>query len=137
MTEYQKKSLNTVEVPVAEKKTQTNQFASFLKLCGSFDKTKPAPSEKSTFEQALSNYKSEIKHSTSTFDQFWKEHKHFSLSVFVKKYSIIPATSVAVESAFSEANYVQRKERSRLSPKNLMASMCLKSIYRSNIFDSL
>jgi hypothetical protein len=55
------------------------------------------------------------------FRKFWYENKFkFSRLVeVVKKYSIIPASSVASESAFSEANYIQRKERASLSSKNL------------------
>ena len=49
------------------------------------------------------------------------------LASAVRKYCIIPASSVAVESAFSEANFIQRKERSSLSSKNLRYTLVLKT----------
>ena len=38
-------------------------------------------------------------------------------------YNIIPASSVPSEVSFSIANYIERKERSRLAPKTLEMSM--------------
>lgn len=70
----------------------------------------------------------------SQSDDFSKYWQTFSsklpiLTCFVKSYSIIPASSVASESAFSIANYIQRKERSNLSSKMLQYSMILREFY--------
>jgi hypothetical protein len=59
------------------------------------------------------------------------------LASAVRKYCIIPASSIAVESAFSEANFIQRKERSSLSSKNLRFTLVLKSAKRSTIYKQL
>lgn len=53
----------------------------------------------------------------------------------VRKYCIIQASSVSVESSFSEANFIQRKERNSLSSKTLRYSITLKSAKR--IFKNL
>lgn len=56
---------------------------------------------------------------TSNLQKFWNlyQNKLPMLASVVRNVNIIPATSVASESAFSLANYVQRKERSSLSSK--------------------
>ena len=48
------------------------------------------------------------------------------LSATIKAINIICATSCPSEAAFSVAGYIQRKNRSRLSSKNLRYSMMLK-----------
>jgi hypothetical protein len=53
------------------------------------------------------------------------------------KYCIVPSSSVAVESSFSDANFLQRKERSSLPSKNLRYSSVLKSTYKSTIIEDL
>ena len=62
------------------------------------------------------------------FSEFWyKNEKNMPLlATLVRKYCFIPATSVASESAFSVAGYVNRKERSSLSSDNLTYSMLLR-----------
>ena len=62
------------------------------------------------------------------FSEFWlKNGKNIPLlASLVRKYSFIPASSVASESAFSVAGYVNRKERSSLSSDNLTYSMLLR-----------
>ena len=59
------------------------------------------------------------------------------LASAVRKYCIIPATSVAVELDFSEANFFQRKEKGRLSSRNLKYTLVLKSAKRSTIYIQL
>ena len=69
------------------------------------------------------------------FSTFWKsESKRLPLlASLVRKYCIIPASSVPAESAFSEGNYLQRKERSKLSSKNLRYSLTMRSLIKSNL----
>lgn len=69
------------------------------------------------------------------FEDFWSKNQNKLpiLSSVVRKTNIIPATSVASESAFSIAGYVNRKERSGLSSKNLRYSMLLRDENRINL----
>ncbi len=76
-----------------------------------------------------------IYHQTKTleedFSKYWQSYSgqlHI-LAVFVQHYSIIPASSVSSEAAFSIANYYQRKERSNLSSKSLRYSMILRECF--------
>ncbi len=65
------------------------------------------------------------------FSEFWKknEPKLPILAAFVKRYCLIPASSVPSEAAFSMANYIQRKERSALLSKMLRISMVMKDCF--------
>ena len=56
------------------------------------------------------------------------------LASLVRKYLIIPASSVSSESAFSVANFIQRKERSTLSSKALKKSIILKYAAQNDFF---
>ena len=62
------------------------------------------------------------------FSKYWQifSKKLPILTAFVKRLSIASASSVPSESAFSIANYIQRKERSALSSKQLRYSMILR-----------
>ena len=87
----------------------------------------------------LNYYKKEISINKLDFSNFWKKHStSLPLSASnVRKFCIIPASSVASESSFSEANLIQRKERSSLSSKNLSFSIVIKSAMRSSIYPNL
>ncbi|CAF4960902.1 unnamed protein product, partial [Rotaria sp. Silwood1] len=80
-----------------------------------------------SLKEEFSMYMSTYKQSTD-FETFWNQKQYMLpiLTSFVRRYSIIPATSVASESAFSVAGYVQRKQRSSLSPTTLRYLMLLK-----------
>jgi hypothetical protein len=131
--EYKEDPRNVEHAPI--KKAPSNEYASFKKLCGTYDKPKIVNNISSCIAEELVNFKKSLKNNQNQFEEFWKKNQCSLLINFVKKYSIIPATSVAVESAFSEANFVQRKERSGLSAKALMFSMCLKSYYKFGNLD--
>ena len=62
------------------------------------------------------------------FSHFWEENTKYLplMTSLVRKVSIIPATSVASESAFSIAGYVARKQRSSLSSSSLKYSMLVR-----------
>lgn len=65
---------------------------------------------------------------SDSFQTFWKSVQHDlpGLADLVRSYNMRPATSVASESLFSVASYVQNKHRSRLAPNTLRYSMVLR-----------
>ncbi len=69
-------------------------------------------SDEKRIQDELLFYKKQIESNELSFSDFWKKNCACIplLSSAVRKYCIIPASSVAVESAFSEANFIQRKE---------------------------
>ena len=81
-----------------------------------------------TLKQEFSVYVSTSK-SSRDFQSYWNDKKGALpiLSTFTRRYNCIPATSVASESAFSVAGYVDHKQRASLSPKTLRYLMLLKS----------
>ena len=81
-----------------------------------------------TLKQELSVYISTSR-SWKDFQSYWNEKKTVLpiLSSFTRRYNCIPATSVASESAFSVAGYIDRKQRASLSPTTLRYLMLLKT----------
>jgi hypothetical protein len=67
------------------------------------------------------------------FKEFWCTHRYAfpRLVILVHQYCIIPATSVASESAFSISGFIARKQRSSLSSRSLRHLLVLK--YRKNL----
>jgi len=67
------------------------------------------------------------------FKQFWSTHRQSfpRLITLVYRYCLVPATSVASESAFSIAGFIARKQRSSLSSRTLRHLLVLK--YRKNL----
>ena len=63
------------------------------------------------------------------FRHFWRVHQSSlpRLASLVRRFNICPATSVASESTFSVAGYLQRKQRSSLSPSAMRYSILLKN----------
>jgi hypothetical protein len=123
--------------PATTSKNYTSSMSSFINQfkisCRSSSTTNEAISNVSkkskplTIKQELSLYLSSCKQ-TDEFEKFWDEKQHIlpTLFSFVCRYSIIPATSVASESAFSIAGYIDRKQRSSLSSTTLRYLMLLK-----------
>ncbi|CAF1391925.1 unnamed protein product [Rotaria sp. Silwood1] len=68
-----------------------------------------------------------------TFKEFWSTNGHSfpRLAALVHRYCIVPATSVASESAFSISGFIARKQRSSLSSRTLRQLLVLK--YRKNL----
>ncbi|CAF0827262.1 unnamed protein product [Adineta steineri] len=68
-----------------------------------------------------------------SFKEFWSTHNQSfpRLVTLVRRYSIVPATSVASESAFSVCGFIARKQRSSLSSRTLRQLLVLK--YRKNL----
>lgn len=67
------------------------------------------------------------------FQQFWCAHRNSfpRIASLVYRFSIVPATNVPSESAFSIAGHISRKERSSLSARALRHLLVLK--YRKNL----
>ncbi|CAF1233944.1 unnamed protein product [Rotaria magnacalcarata] len=63
-----------------------------------------------------------------SFQEFWSSYEMElpRLAALVRAYNIRPASSVASESLFSIAGYVQRKQRSSLASNTLRYSMVLR-----------
>lgn len=63
-----------------------------------------------------------------SFERFWNDFQFNlpRLSRLVRSFNVRPATSVASESLFSVAGYVQRKQRSSLAPETLRYSLILR-----------
>jgi hypothetical protein len=106
-----------------------NELELLAEMCGYNASSQPQKKTKTkslTIKEEIGAYSSANKE--LDFSTFWstKSNELPLLTSFVKKYCAIPASSVASESAFSIANYVQRKERSSLSSKNLRYSMILR-----------
>ena len=102
----------------------------FTQLCGLAPTTttssQPAMLRIPTYDEELSLYVAEAKQGDD-FQTFWSTHNGQlpRLSELARRYCLIPTSSVASEAAFSRAGYIQRKQRSSLSPKALQQSMLL------------
>ncbi len=85
-------------------------------------KTKPL-----TLKQEFSLYVSTSAGYTD-FQTYWNEKKAVLpiLSSYARRYNTVPTTSVASESAFSVAGYIDRKQRASLSTTTLRYLMLLK-----------
>ena len=109
---------------------KTNPLEKLANLCGynSTQTTTTTTSHKSfTLDEEISAY-IDAAQSASDFPQFWTSH-HQSLprlSHLVRRVNIIPATSVASESLFSTASFLNRKQRSSLSSRSLRYLLVLK-----------
>ncbi|CAF0861750.1 unnamed protein product, partial [Didymodactylos carnosus] len=79
-----------------------------------------------TIREEIARYISTIEHDTK-FDKYWRENEQIlkRLAALVREYNITPATSVASESSFSVAGYIQRKQRASLAPSTLKYLMFL------------
>lgn len=80
-----------------------------------------------TIQQEIGYYISSIDKDTD-FEEYWKKNQSYLpiLARMVRHYCVMPISSVASESAFSIAGYIQRKQRSSLSPAALRYSMLLR-----------
>lgn len=115
-----------------EKKNNDPLLNSLEKLCGlsKNDSRINGKNQKRTLsiKDEISQYNLLVNEESNDFENFWDEKKELlpKLLKLVKKYSIIPGSSIASESAFSIANFIQRKERSSLSSKNLRLTILLR-----------
>jgi hypothetical protein len=85
-----------------------------------------------SLNEELVSYSSSIKIDTNgkklNFDTFWRNESNSypRIAKFACYANVTTATSVPSESSFSVAGHILRKERSRLSPKNLKYTIILK-----------
>ena len=70
-----------------------------------------------------------MRQNSLNLSDFWNEYKKKFPTLYKKllESNMIVATSVPSESCFSISDYVQRKERSRLTPRNLRFLMFSKN----------
>lgn len=107
---------------------EKNSLADLAEACGvTIDNTKKK-NKKLTIREEIDHYKTTCTKSKLKFEEYWHSKASFLslLASLVRKYCAIPASSVASESAFSIANFIQRKERSALSEDTLRSSMLLR-----------
>lgn len=121
-------SLSLAAAPTRTK-TQT-ALQSFFNKCEYSLSSEEFPSNEVTaltIQQEIATYTSSTKESAD-FEQYWKKHHRQlpRLAGLARRFCIMTATSVASECAFSIAGYVQRKQRSSLSPAALRYSMVLR-----------
>ena len=81
-----------------------------------------------TYRALVNQYNCKNKSNTLSCLTFWKIYEFTLPYLFklAKRYICTPATSVAAEAAFAIASYIARRERSRLTVKNLEITMFLK-----------
>jgi hypothetical protein len=116
-------------IKILEKSSRSDEIDDFNKLCGvSISKENNSFQSLSTKEEIAKYISSKGQYTDIT--KYWSEHEQAlpKLSSLVRKYCMIQASSVASESAFSIANYIQRKERSSLSAENLRYSIFLREM---------
>jgi len=105
---------NSAQIDHGDENSFINDLiADFAKKCGlklaSTQSNKNNHSTQSfTFDQEYAYYSTTFFECNNDFSLYCKKNK--SLSQLVRKYCITPASSVPSDSAFSMANYIQRKE---------------------------
>ncbi len=107
-----------------------NKFRSSCRSTSMDAATAPKPATKAiplTLKQEFSVYVSTSR-SLKDYQTYWNEKKAVLpiLSSYARRYNFIPTTSVASESAFSVAGYINRKQRASLAPTTLRYLMLLK-----------
>ncbi|CAF0754591.1 unnamed protein product [Brachionus calyciflorus] len=113
---------------------EQNSWKSFEIACG-YEEHEERPNHKNglinlSIKDELSQFSLLVRENTDELESFWKKNMALlpKLASLVKKISIIPGSSVASESAFSVANFNERKERSSLSSRNLRFSILLREM---------
>ena len=114
-----------------EKSSRSEEIYDFNKICGILSNISNVSLKILSTKDELAKYIS-TKNQYSDIYAYWRDYKHKlpKLSSLVRKYCMIQASSVASESAFSIANYIQRKERSSLSAENLRYSIFLREMLK-------
>lgn len=124
-------SQSTPSSTAATTRTKTlNAIQTFFNKCEYVFSSEEMSSDRTTtatIQQEIASYVSLVNKATE-FQQFWRNHYRQlpRLASLVRRYCILPATSVACESAFSIAGFIQRKQRSSLAPSALRYLMLLR-----------
>ena len=125
----------TVQNEVSLKKEKIKryyEFGQFFSLCGIEDSSPIQANTKiKTIKQEITRFRQVMKENIKdrdTFEIFWQKNSQefISLTKIMKKFSIIPATSVPSESSYSIAGFIQRKQRASMSGEMLKCSKVLK-----------
>lgn len=104
-------------------------FDEFDRVCGLKSTTESSSgSKRLSVDEEISFFVKAV-HSADHFQHFWKQNQTTlpRLASLVRRYNVCPATSVASESTFSIAGYLNRKQRSSLSSTAMRYSMVLKN----------
>lgn len=117
---------------VCKTKSERTAVNAFLQSVGHESLT--SKGKRATLVEEFRNYRllatkfMELKDTDVTVLQFWSTHTHELplLSSFARRFLATPGTSVPSETAFSVSGFIGRKERSRLTPDNLAATVFLK-----------
>ena len=100
-------------------------FDEFERVCGLKPSADSSPGHRRlTIDEEISFYIKAI-HMTDKFQVFWKHNQSTlpRLASLVRRYNIYAATSVASDSTFSVAGYLNREQRSSLSPTAMRYSV--------------
>lgn len=125
----QTQDIQQFEPNIVRDQKKINSIDSFAsKYALSASKVNLTQSDNKRIQTELQYYKKDVADNELSFSLFWKKN--------CSKLPLLASavSSVAAKSAFSEANFIQRKERSSLSSKNLRYSIILKSVMRSSIY---
>ena len=100
----------------------------FELICGNSLQSNHGHKKPFTIKEEIAYYISTRTQYELNLTIYWRESSKNlpMLSSLVRKFCIIPSTSVPSESAFSIANFIQRKERSCLSAETLKYSLILR-----------
>lgn len=104
-------------------------FDEFDRLCGLKPAEKlPVGVKQLSIDEEISFF-IKAAQAADDFRRFWIIHQSAlpRLAALVRRFNICPATSVASESTFSVAGYLQRKQRSSLSSSSMRYSILLKN----------
>ena len=102
-------------------------FDTFASLCGVSGPARAGTYRSLTVDEEVSCY-IKAAQTGEGFQAFWNQYKNKlpRLAQLVRRFNVVPSTSVASEAAFSIAGYVHRKQRSSLSSTSIRYSMVLK-----------
>ena len=110
-----------------QKENSLNSLTMLYKSCGLSLKSITDNSKQWTVKEEVCHYLSTL-NQNHTFAEYWKNNKTRLpiLSSIALRYNIICPTSISSESAFSISGFIQRKNRSSLTPETLRYSMLLR-----------
>jgi hypothetical protein len=104
-------------------------FDEFDRLCGlKPPETLSVALKQLSIDEEISFFVKAV-HSADEFQRFWITHQATipRLATLFRRFNICPATSVASESTFSVAGYLQRKQRASLSSSAMRYPIVLKN----------
>lgn len=111
---------------------QNSILNELTKQCGYVSQIQNNKGPEKNITDEITQYRSlvDVKANKFKFKEFWMRYR-LDLPLLwslAKQVSCIPASSIASESSFSVANYINRKERSTLSFKQLKYLMLVRDV---------